>query len=39
MVQPTGTSAASIVELPAATDVGSEYDDLMRDERATEPRS
>jgi vitamin B12/bleomycin/antimicrobial peptide transport system ATP-binding/permease protein len=37
MVQPTGNSAAAIVELPAATDVGSEYDDLMRDERATKP--
>jgi vitamin B12/bleomycin/antimicrobial peptide transport system ATP-binding/permease protein len=38
MVQPTGNSAASVVELPAATDVGSEYDDLMRDERTTKPR-
>jgi putative ATP-binding cassette transporter len=37
MVQPTGNSAAAIVELPAATDVGSEYDDLMRDERTTKP--
>ena len=37
MVQPTGNSAAAIVELPAATDVGSEYDDLMRDERGTKP--
>jgi putative ATP-binding cassette transporter len=37
MVQPTGNSAAAIVELPAATDVGSEYDDLMRDDRATKP--
>jgi vitamin B12/bleomycin/antimicrobial peptide transport system ATP-binding/permease protein len=39
MVQPTGNSAAAIVELPAATDVGSEYDDLMRDERTTKPWS
>jgi putative ATP-binding cassette transporter len=36
MVQPTGNSAAAIVELPAAG-VGPEYDDLMRDERATKP--
>ena len=37
MVQPTGNSAASVVELPAAADVGTEYDDLMRDERTTKP--
>jgi putative ATP-binding cassette transporter len=41
MVQPTGNSAAAIVELPAAADVGSEYDDLMRDDmrddRTTRP--
>ena len=37
MVQPTGNSAAAIVELPATADVGSEYDDLMRDERSTKP--
>ncbi len=36
MVQLAGKSPASIVELPAATDVGSEYG-LMHDEGATKP--
>ena len=34
MVQPTGNSAAAVVELPVGSDAGSEYDELMRDERA-----
>jgi len=33
MVQPTGHTAASVVELPASSDVTSEYEELMRDDR------
>ena len=33
MVQPTGSTAASVVELPATRDITSEYDELMRDNR------
>jgi putative ATP-binding cassette transporter len=38
MVQPAGNSPASIVELPAATEIGPEHDAVMRDEGATKPR-
>src|SRR5213593_3723666 len=34
MVQPTGNTAASVVELPATSDFGSERSPLLRDERA-----
>jgi putative ATP-binding cassette transporter len=37
VVQLAGNSPAAIVELPAATDFGSEHDALMRDERAKKP--
>jgi putative ATP-binding cassette transporter len=37
MAQPTGNGLASIVEVPVATDVGSEYGALMRDEGAKKP--
>jgi hypothetical protein len=37
-VQPAGNSPASIVELPAATEIGPEHDAVMRDEGATKPR-
>jgi putative ATP-binding cassette transporter len=37
VVQLAGNSPASIVELPAATDFGSEHDALMRDESAKKP--
>jgi vitamin B12/bleomycin/antimicrobial peptide transport system ATP-binding/permease protein len=33
MVQPTGNSAAAVVELPVGSEAGSEYGELMRDER------
>jgi putative ATP-binding cassette transporter len=33
MVQPTGQTAASVVELPATSDITSEYGELMRDDR------
>ena len=33
MVQPTGNSAAAVVELPVGSDAASEYGELMRDER------
>jgi len=33
MVQPTGHTAAAVVELPATSDITSEYDELMRDDR------
>jgi putative ATP-binding cassette transporter len=38
MVQPTGNSAAAVVELPVGSDAASEYDALMRDEGARHPR-
>jgi vitamin B12/bleomycin/antimicrobial peptide transport system ATP-binding/permease protein len=33
MVQPTGNSAAAVVELPVGSEAASEYGELMRDER------
>jgi len=33
MVQPTGNSAAAVVELPVGSEAESEYDELMRDKR------
>jgi putative ATP-binding cassette transporter len=38
MVQLAGNSPASIVEVPAATEIGPEHDAVMRDEGATKPR-
>jgi putative ATP-binding cassette transporter len=33
MVQPTGNTAAAVVELPVGSEAASEYGELMRDER------
>ena len=38
MVQLAGNSPASIVELPAATEIGPEHDAVMRDDGARKPR-
>jgi hypothetical protein len=38
MVQPTGNSAASVVELPTTGDVAAELDPFMTDEERRNPR-